>query len=74
MAEEAENKLIDEGFVTKEFGTKGQEYEVTSKWVQVLSEANKTIDKFGSKFGFTPLDMQKIPSVVKEEKALSLLR
>lgn len=74
MAEEAENKLIDEGFVTREVGTKGQEYEVTSKWVAVLSEANKTIDRVGAKFGFTPLDMQKIPVVEKPKETMSLLR
>lgn len=74
MAEEAENKLITDGFVTIEYGTKGQEYEVTSKWLQVLSEANKTIDRIGSKFGFSPLDVQKIPVVRKEVNEQSLLK
>jgi phage terminase small subunit len=74
MAEEAENKLIDEGFVTIEYGTKGQQYEVTSKWVSVLSEANKTIDRIGARFGFTPLDIQKIPAVKKQEATMNLLK
>lgn len=74
MAEEAENKLIDEGFVVMEVGSKGQPYKVTSRWVAVLSEANKTIDRIGAKFGFTPLDVQKIPVVEKKQETMSLLK
>jgi hypothetical protein len=40
----------------------------------VLENAIKTIDKFGTKFGFSPLDVQKIPAVVKEKEGLSLLK
>lgn len=74
MAEEAESKLIDEGFVMVEFDTKGNEHQRTSNWLYVLSEANKTIDKIGAKFGFSPLDVQKIPVVRKEVNEQSLLK
>lgn len=77
QAEEAESHLLDvnEGFVTQEIGTKGQVYEVPSKWLAVLDQANKTIDRFGAKFGFTPLDVQKIPVMKKDEdKTMSLLK
>lgn len=74
MAEEAENKLIEEGFVMREFDTKGNKKEKTSNWIYVLSEANKTIDKIGAKFGFTPLDIQKIPVVEKPKETMSLLK
>lgn len=67
QAEEAERHLLDEGFVTEEVGTKGQVYEVMNKWVTVLDNANKTIEKYGAKFGFSPLDIQKIPVVRKDE-------
>jgi phosphopantetheine adenylyltransferase len=43
--------------------------------IAVLSEATKVIDKYGAKFGFSPLDVQKIPVVQKKEaKELSLLK
>lgn len=79
QAEEAEEKLLAAaadggGFVTTETGTHGQVYDVTSKWLFVLDNATKVIEKFGAKFGFTPLDVQKIPVVKKEEKSLSLLK
>ncbi len=74
QAEKAEEMLLQEGFVTTETGTMGQEYEVVSKWLAVLDNANKTIDKFGSKFGFSPLDVQKIPVVRKEVNEGSLLK
>lgn len=74
QAEKAEQMLLTEGFVTLEIGTKGQTYEVVSKWVMVLDNANKTIDRFGAKFGFTPLDVQKIPIIRKEVNGASLLK
>lgn len=74
QAEEAEKMLLETGFISQEIGTKGQVYEVPSKWIQVLDNANKTIDKFGSKFGFTPLDIQKIPVVRKAEDVTSLFK
>jgi P27 family predicted phage terminase small subunit len=75
QAEEAEKNLLSEGFVTIEKGTMGQQYEVVSKWVQVLDNANKTIERIGAKFGFSPLDVQKIPVIEKKEgKEMSLLK
>jgi|SRR5688572_13462226 phage terminase small subunit len=75
QAEEAERHLLDEGFLTIEIGTKGQQYEVVSKWVMVLDMANKTIDKFGSKFGFTPADLYRVPAIKKDDlKTMSLLK
>lgn len=75
QAEKAESFLLNEGFVVIERGTEGQEYEVMSKWINVLDNANKTIERIGAKFGFSPLDVQKIPAVAKKEgKEMSLLK
>lgn len=75
MAREAEKSLMDEGFIVEEIGTKGQVYRVPNPMLAVMSEATKVIDKYGSKFGFSPLDVQKIPAVQKKEgKELSLLK
>lgn len=75
QAEEAERHLLSEGFTTIERGTEGQEYEVMSKWINVLDNANKTIERLGAKFGFSPLDVQKIPALQKKEgKEMSLLK
>ncbi len=75
QAEEAEKYLIEEGFTTIETGTEGQQYEVMSKWINVLDNANKTIERIGAKFGFSPLDVQKIPAIAKKEgKEMSLLK
>jgi phage terminase small subunit len=75
QAEKAEGFLLNEGFVVIERGTEGQEYEVMSKWINVLDNANKTIERIGAKFGFSPLDVQKIPAVSKKEgKEMSLLK
>jgi phage terminase small subunit len=75
QAEKAEENLLRDGFVTIERGTEGQEYEVVSKWVNVLDNANKTIERIGAKFGFSPLDVHKIPAVKKKEAAeMSLLK
>lgn len=75
QAEMAEKHLIDEGFTETKISTEGHPYEATSKWLSVLDNANKTIEKFGSKFGFTPLDIQKIPKIEKDKGAeMSLLR
>ena len=68
-AEEAEKHLLDEGFTTIERGTEGQEYEVMSKWINVLDNANKTVERIGAKFGFSPLDVQKIPAIQKKNGA-----
>jgi phage terminase small subunit len=75
QAHEAEKHLLDEGFVTTEIGTEGQTYEVVSKWVQVLDNATKTIERTSAKLGFSPLDIQKIPSIKKQEGTeMSLLK
>ena len=75
MAREAEEHISDEGFITEEVGTKGQVYRVQNPWLNVLSEATKVIDKYGAKFGFSPLDVQKIPAVKKTGGSeMSLLR
>jgi phage terminase small subunit len=75
MAREAEKSLLEEGFIIEEIGTKGQVYQVPNPMIAVLSEATKVIDKYGAKFGFSPLDVQKIPVVQKKEaKELSLLK
>lgn len=75
MAREAEKSLLDEGFIVEEIGTKGQVYRVPNPMAGVLSEATKVIDKYGAKFGFSPLDVQKIPIVQKKEgKEMSLLK
>jgi P27 family predicted phage terminase small subunit len=76
QAEEAERALLEEGFTTLETGTKGQSYEVVSKWVMILDNANKTIERFGAKFGFTPVDVHKVPAIKTEKagKEMSLLK
>lgn len=75
QAQEAERHLMEEGFTTIEIGTKGQEYEVANKWIMVLDNANKWIEKLGTKFGFTPLDIHKVPAIQKKEgKEMSLLK
>jgi P27 family predicted phage terminase small subunit len=75
QAEEAEKNLLEEGFTVTEYGTEGQAYTVMSKWINVLDNANKTIERIGAKFGFSPLDVQKIPALEKKEgKEMSLLK
>jgi phage terminase small subunit len=78
QAELAEKMLLEDGeyngFVVEQIGTEGQTYEKLSTWLQVLDNANKTIEKFGAKFGFTPLDSFKVPKLVKEQKTLTLLK
>jgi len=69
MAEEAEKKLIEGGFITTEQGSQGNSYEIVSKWLMVLEKANKTIETIGAKFGFTPIDASKIPVVKKDVKS-----
>jgi phage terminase small subunit len=66
MAEKAEEMLVLEGFVVEEEGSQGNKYNVVSKWLVVWNDANRTIDKIGSKFGFSPLAASKIPKVKKE--------
>jgi phage terminase small subunit len=83
QAEYAESqimKMTEDGygpqFTETRTTAEGNEYEVLSKWIMVLDNANKVIEKFGAKFGFTPLDIQKIPVIEKksEAKTVSLLK
>jgi phage terminase small subunit len=74
QAEKAEEMLESEGYTITKFNTTGGSNEVPSPWLSVLDQAVKTVDKFGSKFGFTPLDVQKIPAIVKEKESVSLLK
>lgn len=75
QAEEAEEKLMLSGFVIMKVDVKGNTQEIVSPWLYVLDNANKMMDKIGAKFGFTPLDIQKIPIVKQKEKSdTSLLK
>jgi P27 family predicted phage terminase small subunit len=72
--DEAEHKLLEEGFVITKT-TITSTTDVPSPWLSVLDQANKTIERFGAKYGLTPLDVQKIPAVKREEgKEMSLLK
>jgi P27 family predicted phage terminase small subunit len=72
--DEAEQKLLEEGFTIIKSSITAS-VEIPSPWLSVLDQANKTIEKFGAKYGFTPLDVQKIPAVKKAEgKEMSLLK
>jgi phage terminase small subunit len=66
MSDEAQKHLIEEGYVVPETGDKGQVYEVVSKWLTVLEKAQKAINIYEAKFGFSPLDASKIPAVKKD--------
>jgi Phage terminase, small subunit len=70
MAERAEEELMKNNgsFVVEEEGSQGNTYDVVSKWLTVWNDANRTIDKIGSKFGFSPLAASKIPAVKKDVK------
>ncbi len=70
----AEKNLLQDGFVITKMGSEGQSYEVVSPWAQVQSDACKIIDKFGGKFGLSPLDAFKVPKLVKEQKMMTLLK
>ena len=79
QAELAEKTLLSGGefnsFVQEKIGSEGQTYDEVSKWVYVMDNANKTIERLGAKFGFSPLDVQKIPAIGKKEgKEMSLLK
>lgn len=80
QADEAEERLSSEGFmavvkIKDNFGkVTTMTTEKPSPWLAVLDQANKTIDKVGSKFGFTPLDIQKIPVVKKAQNDEGLLK
>ena len=73
QAEEAEKQLIESGYIETVFTEKG-EYTKPSDWIKILDNANKTILSFGAKFGFSPLDIQKIPVIEKPKETMSLLK
>lgn len=60
LRREAESKLIDDP--------------TNSKWCRVLDVSGKAVERWGSKFGFTPVDVQKIPAVKKDDTPMSLLK
>jgi phage terminase small subunit len=81
QAEFAEKKIMEmndndePSFTETRISTEGHSYEVLSKWIMVLDNATKTMERLGSKFGFTPLDIQKIPKIEKEKATeMSLLK
>jgi P27 family predicted phage terminase small subunit len=51
------------GFVIPEEGSQGQIKNVVNPAFQVMDKAMKHIESINSKFGFTPLDIQKIPVI-----------
>lgn len=64
-----------QGFVIPEEGSQGQIKNVVNPAFQVMDKAMKHIESINSKYGFTPLDIQKIPVVRKaEESSESLLK
>ncbi len=73
QAEEAEKQLLENGYIEEIITEKGS-YEKPSDWIKILDNANKTILAFGAKFGFSPLDIQKIPVVEKPKETMSLLK
>lgn len=75
IADEARRNLISDGYVVEEVGTKGQVYRVPSKWLDIWYKAVGKMESIGAKFGFTPLDAQKIPKAREDDKgAISLLK
>ena len=74
QAREAERRLDEEGFLIEQTGTKGQIYTVKNPWLDILDQSVRVIERYGAKFGFTPLDVQKIPNNRKEVGKMSLLK
>jgi len=75
MAEEAREKLDEEGFIENKMTAEGLPYETISKWVSIREIAVKGMERIGARYGFTPLDVQKIPAVKKDDlKTMSLLK
>jgi phage terminase small subunit len=79
QAEVAEQKILSigegVGFTETKVSVGGNPYETLSVWVSVLDNATKTIERLGAKFGFTPLDIQKIPKIEKSKGTeMSLLK
>jgi phage terminase small subunit len=74
MADEAMSNLHEHGFIEYKMTAEGIAYEAISKWVTLREIAVKGMERIGARYGFTPLDAQKIPAVQKEENTLSLLK
>lgn len=74
QARDAQEAILTEGYTIEQVGTKGQVYTVKNPMLDVLKDANKEIQYWASRFGFTPLDVQKIPAVKKEEAKMNLLK
>jgi P27 family predicted phage terminase small subunit len=73
QAQEAEAALVTEGFIVTKYNHKGETYDTTSDWVLILKNANSIIDKYSSKFGFSPVDKTRIALQVAEKKATQSL-
>jgi len=67
--------IKNDGFIVSEQGSQGQTKNTLNPAFQVMDKAMKHIESINSKFGFTPLDVQKIPVIRKaEENTQSLLK
>jgi P27 family predicted phage terminase small subunit len=72
---DAVDSVNREGYVVQKEGSQGQTYPIVNPSLAVMDMASKWIDKINQKFGFTPLDVQRIPVVRKaEESDTSLLK
>jgi P27 family predicted phage terminase small subunit len=58
-----------QGFIIEEQGSQGQTKNQVNPAFQVMDKAMRHIESINSKFGFTPLDIQKIPVIKKAEDA-----
>jgi phage terminase small subunit len=73
-AEEAEENLFSGGFIEESIGTKGQVYRSVSPWFSIWEKAVKEMDAVSSRYGFSPLDIQKIPVIEKKQDKDSLIK
>jgi P27 family predicted phage terminase small subunit len=72
---DAYNMVKTQGAIIAEEGSQGQMKNVVNPAFQVMDKAMKHIESINSKYGFTPLDIQKIPVIRKaEENVDSLLK
>lgn len=75
MADEAEKHLLDEGFIENKMTAEGIPYETISKWVSIHETGAKGMERIGARFGWSPLDVHKIPAVKKDDgKTMTLLK
>lgn len=73
-ARDAEASIMEDGYTIEQIGTKGQVYTVKNPMLDVLKDANKEIQYWTARFGFTPLDVQKIPASKKDDAQMNLLK